>query len=77
MPTVLLINGYRFFFYMNEHDPIHIHVNRAGNEARFDLIPVVDMTSCRGFKRSEIREIVEIITDRYDYFINAWKQTFS
>ncbi|WP_229376738.1 DUF4160 domain-containing protein [Fibrella aquatilis] len=61
---------------MNEHEPIHIHVSKAGNEARFDLLPVIDMTHCRGFKRNEIREIVNIIIDRYEHFIDAWKQTF-
>nr|WP_262707519.1 DUF4160 domain-containing protein [Larkinella soli] len=26
MPTVLFIRGYRFFFYMNKHEPIHVQV---------------------------------------------------
>ncbi|EJV3220954.1 DUF4160 domain-containing protein [Campylobacter jejuni] len=31
MPTLLEINGFKFFFYLNEHEPKHIHVMK-GNE---------------------------------------------
>lgn len=76
MSTVLLIRGCRFFFYLNEHESIHIHVAKADHEARFVLVPEIDMTYCRGFKRSEIREIVNLITAHYDTLINAWRNTF-
>ncbi|WP_363323604.1 DUF4160 domain-containing protein [uncultured Duncaniella sp.] len=26
MPTVLYIFGIRFFFYPNDHEPIHVHI---------------------------------------------------
>lgn len=29
MPTILTTNGFRFFFYSNEHLPIHIHVEKG------------------------------------------------
>lgn len=76
MPTVLLIRGYHFFFYLNEHEPIHIHVTKGDSEARFVLVPEVDMTYSRGFKKSEIRDIVDLITEHYATLINAWRKTF-
>lgn len=76
MPTVLLIYGYRFFFYLNEHEPIHIHVSKAGAEARFDLVPEIDMTYNRGFKKNEIRDIVNLIEQHYDTIIKTWDSTF-
>lgn len=76
MPTVLLIDGYRFFFYMNDHEPIHVHVSKAGKEARFDLVPEIDLTYCRGFKKNELRDIVNLLVTHYDTFITAWRQTF-
>ncbi|MGQ9799786.1 MAG: DUF4160 domain-containing protein [Ignavibacterium sp.] len=31
MPTILFINGWRFFFYSNEmNEPIHIHFQNGG-----------------------------------------------
>ena len=38
MPTVLFINGIRFFFYSNENDePIHIHVKKGDAEGKIWL----------------------------------------
>jgi len=51
MPTVLYINGFRFFFYLNEHEPIHIHVEKANCEARIVLVPEIVISYNRGFKK--------------------------
>jgi hypothetical protein len=38
MPTVLMWNGYRYFFYSADGGgPPHIHVAKAGNEAKIRL----------------------------------------
>jgi hypothetical protein len=38
MPTILLIRGWRFFFYANERDePIHIHRRKAEKECKYWL----------------------------------------
>ena len=41
MPTVLLIKGYRFFFFSNErNEPIHIHIEKAEKYAKFWIDPL-------------------------------------
>jgi hypothetical protein len=35
MPTVFIKDGFRFFFYSNDHTPIHVHVKRGSGEAVF------------------------------------------
>ena len=38
MPTVLLLNGWRFHFYTNElNEPIHIHAEKAERECKYWL----------------------------------------
>jgi hypothetical protein len=35
MPTVLIEQGFRFFFWSNENDePMHIHVEKGGAEGK-------------------------------------------
>jgi hypothetical protein len=35
MPTILLINGYRFFFYAGDgNEPPHVHVERGDGIAK-------------------------------------------
>ena len=29
MPTVLRVDGFRFFFFSNEHTPEHIHIEKG------------------------------------------------
>lgn len=37
MPKFFEKDGYLFFFYMNEHLPIHIHVMKNGKKAKFEV----------------------------------------
>jgi hypothetical protein len=37
MPTILEKDGYRFFFYSNDHRPIHVHVRYGSGEAVFNV----------------------------------------
>ena len=38
MPTILLVQGWRFFFYANErNEPIHVHARKAGMECKYWL----------------------------------------
>jgi hypothetical protein len=50
MPTILELNGFRFFFYANEHLPIHVHVSKAGASAKVELVPEIDIIYNRGFR---------------------------
>jgi hypothetical protein len=41
MPTSLRIGPYRFFFYAGDrNEPLHIHVQRDNNEAKYWLSPL-------------------------------------
>lgn len=36
MPTVLMMNGWRLFFYSNEgNEPMHIHAKKATTECKY------------------------------------------
>ena len=38
MPKIFEYFGFIFYFYSNEHEPIHVHVIHGGKESIFDLI---------------------------------------
>lgn len=38
MPKIYEYFGFIFFFFSNEHEPIHVHVNKNGRETIFELI---------------------------------------
>jgi len=37
MPTVLKVDGYRFFFFSNDHMPEHIHIEKGGSYAKIEI----------------------------------------
>ncbi len=43
MPTIFSSSGFRFFFYAEEHEPIHVHIEKAGARAKFNVVPEVKL----------------------------------
>lgn len=76
MPTVLREQGFRFHFYPNDHLPMHIHIAKGGASAKILLEPEIDVDKNNGFKPQEIKRIVDIITDHYEYLIKQWHETY-
>ncbi len=50
MPKIFEKDGYRFFFYSNEHRPIHVHVRYGSGEAVFNIEPRVERRESQGLK---------------------------
>jgi hypothetical protein len=38
MPTVFTQGGFRFFFYSNDHEPVHVHVLYGTGEAVYSML---------------------------------------
>ena len=56
MPTILSINGLRFFFYSNEgQEPPHIHVIGRGGEMKIWLSPI-EVSHIYGMNGKDQRE---------------------
>lgn len=54
MPIVFTKGGFRFFFYSNDHTPIHVHVKRGSGEAVFIVEGDVVLRESVGMKTSEL-----------------------
>jgi hypothetical protein len=63
MPTVMRIGRFRFFFYSNEsQEPPHVHVQAAGDEAKFWLDPI-QLAVNHGFRGRDLTEVERLIRD--------------
>ncbi|MFI5186029.1 MAG: DUF4160 domain-containing protein [Chitinophagales bacterium] len=76
MPTILLKNGYRFFFYSNDHLPKHIHIERENKTAKFNLIPV-ELVKSSKFTASDLRQIRNLVEENVEHLINKWDEYFN
>lgn len=60
MPKEFEKEGYRFFFYSNEHLPIHVHVRYGSGEAVFNVDSVVELRESVGLKVRELSRPEEL-----------------
>jgi hypothetical protein len=76
VPTVLKVGSYRFFFFSREETRIHIHVSCSDGEAKFWLLPQIELARNHKLSRVQLKEIEKLIEDNYDDFKNAWNTYF-
>jgi len=80
MPTILVIAGWRLFFYSNENnEPIHIHAVKADMECKY-WIDIENFEIKEAFSHDLTvqarREIKKIIYSHFDYIIEQWNIYF-
>lgn len=75
MPTLFYLLGYRFYFWSNDHEPIHVHVSKGDSEAKFNVIDV-ELIDNYGFKKNELRLIESLIEENKEVIIARWKEYF-
>jgi hypothetical protein len=76
MPTILRVEGYRFFFFSNEtNEPPHIHVKQAERYAKFWLVPV-KLDRSIGFRRNETKYPHQIVEAHEELLLAAWHEHF-
>jgi len=76
MPTVFLKNGYRLFFYGNDHRPVHIHIEKDGKTAKFYIDPIALVKSDK-FNSSEIKEIRKLVIEEKNLINKKWYEFFN
>ncbi|MDR3266415.1 MAG: DUF4160 domain-containing protein [Tannerella sp.] len=76
MPTILNLFGLRFFFYLKDHEPVHIHVENGDGEAKFEIETDLKLVYNHGLKQKDIRLAESIIEENKENFINEWKKRF-
>jgi hypothetical protein len=76
MPTILLLNGWRFYFFANEgREPLHIHCRKGEAKAKYWLHPeVYEIIEARSERMNPVdkRNVRKIIFDHFDYFVSEW-----
>ncbi|MBE9063980.1 DUF4160 domain-containing protein [cf. Phormidesmis sp. LEGE 11477] len=76
MPTVLNIGPYRFIFFSSDKgEPVHIHVVRDRQIAKFWLEPI-KLEKNRGFKDHELNKIIAMIKEHKETILEEWHDYF-
>ena len=75
MPTILYLFGLRFFFYSEEHLPIHVHVESGSGKAKVRVDDGAVLEN-QGMKPSEMKTALRAIAQYKQEIIDAWNEYF-
>ena len=74
MPTIFEKDGYKFFFYSNEHLPIHAHVRHGGGEAVFDVEDIVELRESQNMKMNELSKAQKLAKENRNLILEKWHE---
>jgi hypothetical protein len=80
MPTILYVQGWRFYFYSNEgNEPMHVHAVKGDAECKYWLRPdafdIVEDFEYNFTSRLR-REVRQIVFEHFDQIVAAWWEHF-
>ncbi len=79
MPKVFEWNGYKFFFFSNEGDPVepcHIHVRKGDGIAKYWVDDVVMLDSSWGMTSKELNTLEFKIEEQRELIMEKWNEFF-
>ncbi len=74
MPTLFIIFGLRFYFYSDEHLPIHVHIQNADGKAKVNLVPKIELVYNKGIKPKDLKKALKLASIYKDEIIEEWKR---
>ena len=75
MPTILFLFGLRFFFYSDEHLPMHVHVKNGDGKAKIN-IETAEVVENTGIKPADLKKAVDAVKQYKADMIKAWNEYF-
>ena len=80
MPTVIVVRGWRLFFYSNEgREPVHVHARKGESECKIWLrLDIYDIEVDWSYNISPRlrKEIRRIVFDHFDLIVEEWNRHF-
>jgi len=74
LPTLLDKNGFKFFFYANEHEPKYIHVMKNDDFAKIELN---DLKVVQNYlKAKDLKFALQIVKEHKQEFERIWNEWF-
>ena len=80
MPVIFRHKGCRFFFFANEgnpREPLHVHVRKGEQLAKFWMEPEVAVAESYGFTSGELTVLSKVIREKWDLIKRCWDEFFS
>ena len=73
MPTIIRIGKLKFRIYPHDHRPAHVHVEKAGAEAKFE-IKTGECLSANGFTERSIKSLSKKVLEKSELLLEVWRE---
>ena len=77
MPRIFEKEGYLFFFYSNDHVPVHVHVRKGHGEAVFVVEDGVFLRESEGLKVAELARAESLAEENKELILQKWHDYFN
>jgi len=74
MPTILRVDGFKFFFFANDHIPMHVHVEKGDDYAKIEVMTGSVIESDMSPK--DLKKATEICLANKELFRRSWNEWF-
>ena len=74
MPTIHSEHGFRFIIYPNDHEPAHVHVWKAGTEAKIQMLSEPELLEVSGMRQKDAFRALDIVEEHQQEFLMKWEQ---
>lgn len=75
MPTIMRIDGFRFFFFSDEHSPSHIHIEKGDGYTRIEL-ESIKITDSYNLNSKELKKLTKLVKQNNEKLRKAWNEYF-
>lgn len=76
MPTLFIIFGIRFFFYSDDHEPIHVHIAYGGKLAKIQVLPEICVIYDQGVGPQILKKALKTVENYKEEIISEWHNYF-
>lgn len=76
MPTLFTIFGLRFYFYSEEHLPIHVHIRNSDGRAKIQVEPEVVLIENKGIKPNDLKKALTLTHLYKEQITEFWYEFF-
>ena len=74
MPTIFELFGLRFFFFANEHEPIHVHVVKGQDNAKIEIEPEIRLKYNHGLKAQDVKRALMLAKMYKSEILETWEK---
>lgn len=76
MPEIFRFFGIRFFYFSNDHLPVHVHIKSVDGTAKFVVDPLF-LVENNGIKKKDLLLAESIIEENKELIIKHWNDFYN